>query len=78
MPIQSILYTTEKYAKPIAIAIRKLDSNVYPLDYYVGFGWDGLRAYAYTGLLSNEDSNRFDELKAVVLNNTNFDPRNCN
>ncbi len=71
-------YMAENYVKPIARAIKQLDNNRYPIDYYMGFGWDGLRSYAYSGLLSNEDSNRFDELKTIVLNNTNFDPQNCN
>ena len=71
-------YMAENYVEPIAKAIRELDNNRYPLEYYMGFGWDGLRDYAYTGLLSDEDSARFEELKNIVLDNTNFNPINCN
>ncbi|WP_164914153.1 hypothetical protein, partial [Aquimarina sediminis] len=40
-------YMTEKYVIPIAKAIRELDNNKYPLNHYMGFGWDGLRDYDY-------------------------------
>lgn len=72
------VYMAENYITPIAKSIRELDDNKYPLEYYMGFGWDGLRAYAYTGLLSDEDSKKFDRLKNIVDNNTTFNPNNCN
>ncbi|WP_109433968.1 hypothetical protein [Aquimarina sp. AU119] len=71
-------YMTENYVTPMAKAIRELDNNKYPLDYYMGFGWDGLRAYDYQGTLSTEESNEFYRLQAIVNDNTNFNPNNCN
>ncbi|WP_408026640.1 hypothetical protein [Tenacibaculum litoreum] len=37
----------DKYVIPIAQAIRKLDNYKYPLEEYLGFGWDGLKVYKY-------------------------------
>ena len=37
------VYMTEKYIIPIATALRQLDGNKYPVDYYKAFAWDGLR-----------------------------------
>ncbi len=71
-------YMTTKYVEPIAKAIRALDNNQYPLEYYMGFGWDGLRAYDYQGILSNEESDELYELQAIVNQNTTFNPQNCN
>ena len=33
---------SEKYVVPIAEALRELDHNQYPVDYYMGFAWAGL------------------------------------
>ncbi|WP_299247910.1 hypothetical protein [uncultured Aquimarina sp.] len=72
------VYMAENYVKPIARAIRQLDNNRYPLNHYMGFGWDGLRAYDFQGTLSTEESNEFYTLQALVNNNTDFNPTNCN
>ncbi len=68
----------ENYVVPIATAIRNLDNNRYPLDYYMGFGWDGLRAYAHEILLSDEDEALFASYQQLVKNQTEFNPQNCN
>ena len=39
-------YMVETYIVPIASALRKLDGNQFPVEYYYGFAWDGLRWYA--------------------------------
>jgi len=70
------VYMLENYVKPIARAIREIDNNRYSIDYYMGFGWDGLREYDYYGTLSNTDSDRFYRLQNIVVNNTDFN--NCN
>ncbi|PKV48705.1 hypothetical protein ATE84_0711 [Aquimarina sp. MAR_2010_214] len=44
----------------------------------MGFGWDGLRAYDYQGILSIEESKELYRLQAIVNDNTNFNPTNCN
>jgi hypothetical protein len=72
------VYMAENYVTPIAKAIRALDNNKYPLNHYMGFGWDGLRAYDYQGILTPEESNEFYHLQAIVNENTNFNPTNCN
>lgn len=37
----------DNYVVPLAEALRKLDGNRYPLEEYIGFGWDGLKVYKY-------------------------------
>ncbi|MCK8524208.1 hypothetical protein M0D21_21700 [Aquimarina sp. D1M17] len=69
------VYMVENYVVPIAKAMRELDNNKYSLDYYMGFGWDGLRAYDYFGKLSSTDSDRFYQLQNTVVRNTSF--KNC-
>ena len=71
-------YMAENYVEPIARAIRELDNNRYPLNYYMGFGWDGLRGYGYQGILSDEESDEFYRLQDIVNENTTFNPQNCN
>ena len=44
----------------------------------MGFGWDGLRDYDYTGILSNEESDELYRLQEIVNENTTFNPQNCN
>ncbi len=39
---------SQEYIIPIAEALRKIDNNQYPLDYYMYFAWDGVRPYAPT------------------------------
>ncbi len=68
----------ESYVIPIAKTIRILDDNKYPLDYYMGFGWDGLRAYDYQGILRAQESKDLYDLQPIVNENTNFNPINCN
>lgn len=72
------VYMAENYVTPIAKAIRKLDDNKYPLNYYMGFGWDGLRAYDYQGILSIEESKELYRLQSIVNETTSFNPNNCN
>jgi hypothetical protein len=40
-------YMADHFVKQIAEAIRQQDNYKYPLEYYLGFGWDGLRKYGY-------------------------------
>ena len=45
-------HMADKYVKPIAKAIRKLDNNQYPLEYYMGFV-GCLRSYGFDGYFDN-------------------------
>ncbi len=72
------VYMVENYVTPIAKAIRALDNNSYPLDHYMGYGWDGLRAYDYQGVLTTQESKDLYDLQAIVNHETNFNPTNCN
>ncbi len=72
------IYMMENYVEPIAKAVREMDNNKYPLNHYLGFGWDGLRAYDYRGTLTTEESNELYRLQAIVNENTDFNPTNCN
>ncbi|MDD7915282.1 hypothetical protein [Polaribacter ponticola] len=38
-------YMADNFVKPIAEAVRKIDNNKYSLEYYMDYGWDGLRTY---------------------------------
>ncbi|TXD50001.1 hypothetical protein [Polaribacter sp. IC073] len=75
----------DNYVKPIARAIRALDNNKYTLDYYMGFGWDGLRTFGYAGYkdkgkwvsLDKGKDTEYYKKQAIVLRNTNFN-KNCN
>ncbi|WP_282079578.1 hypothetical protein [Aquimarina algiphila] len=71
-------YMAENYVKPIARAIRELDNNKYPLNHYMGYGWEGLKDNAHPTLLTTEEFNEFLRLKAIVDDNTDFNPNNCN
>lgn len=75
----------DNYVKPIARAIRELDNNKYTLDYYMGFGWDGLRTFGYNGYydkrkwvsLDKGKDTEYYKKQAIVLDNTNFNKK-CN
>ncbi len=69
------IYMTEKYINPIASALRKLDGNSYPLDYYKSYAWDGLRKWDANNLLSMEENTNYNDYKTIVEANTNL---SCN
>ena len=63
-------YMVENYVKPIASAIRKLDNNRYPLNYYMAYAWDGLRDSGYTSkrLTKAEDTQYYNLRNIVEVN----------
>ncbi|WP_163517213.1 hypothetical protein [Gelidibacter japonicus] len=65
-------YMTLNYINPIASALRKLDGNRYPLDYYKSFAWDGLRNWDVTNLLGIEESSEIEIYRDIVNANTNL------
>ncbi|MBW8245243.1 hypothetical protein K1F50_20745 [Muricauda oceani] len=69
------VYMTENYINPIAVSLRSLDGNKYPLDYYKSFAWDGLREWDANNLLSMEMNNDYYSYRNTVINNSNLD---CN
>ncbi|CAM1349704.1 hypothetical protein [Tenacibaculum halocynthiae] len=78
-------HMADKFVKPIAEAIRKLDNYSYPLEYYMGFGWDGLRRYGYDGyfdngkwvsLTKNQSSDYYKKQK-IVNDNTKLKDNEC-
>jgi len=78
-------YMADNYVKPIAETMRQLDNNQYPLEYYMGFGWDGLRDYGYDGYydngnwvsLNNNIDTQYYQNQSLVNQNTIF-ANNCN
>lgn len=46
-------YMADNFVKPIAKAIWELDNKRFDIENYMGFGWDGLRAYGYAGYYDN-------------------------
>jgi hypothetical protein len=79
-------HMADKFVKPIAEAIRALDDNNYPLEYYMGFGWDGLRAYGYDGYFNNgswvslnkDQSTDYYKKQKIVNDNTKLKDNECN
>jgi len=64
-------YMAENYVKPIAEAIRSLDGNKYPLEYYMWYGWEGLeRSYNFNSRLSSSDKTKYNNYQEIVNNNT--------
>lgn len=75
-------HMADKFVKPIAEALRKLDNNKFPLNDYMGFAWEGLRLYGYDGYKDNGkwvtlDKNQYIGNIRKVLDNTEFN-KNCN
>ena len=78
-------HMADKFVKPIAEAIRALDNNRYPLEDYMGFGWDGLRKYGWDGYYDNgvwtnlgrSESSAYYKTQKKVLDNTDFN-MDCN
>lgn len=79
-------HMADKYVKPIAEAIRILDNNKYPLEYYMGYGWDGLRKYGYDGYYDNGNwvslnkaqSTEYYKKQKIVNDNTDLRNNECN
>lgn len=64
-------YMAENYVKPIAVAIRYLDGNKYPLEYYMWYGREGLeRSYNFNSRLSSSDKTKYNNYQEIVNNNT--------
>lgn len=64
------IYMTEKYINPFASALRQLDGNKYPIDYYKSFAWDGLRFWDANKLLDMEENSTYESYRGIVINNT--------
>lgn len=70
------VYMVENYVKPIASAVRNIDGNKYPLNYYMAYGWDGLRDTGYDiAKLTETQNSTNNNLREIVKNN--FDEK-CN
>ena len=67
-------YMAENYVLPIARAIRTLDNNNYPLEYYMWYGWDGLEDYGYVNRLTNDEISELLIKQGIVNRDTNL---NC-
>ncbi|MBD1259902.1 hypothetical protein HZY62_04830 [Maribacter polysiphoniae] len=66
------VYMIENYIKSIALAVREIDGNKYPLNYYMAYGWDGLRDAGYDiARLTDSQDTSYKNLKEVVENNFN-------
>lgn len=64
------IYMTEKYINPIATALRQIDGNKYPVDYYKAFAWDGLRKWDANRLLGMEMNAQYESYRATVIQNS--------
>ena len=64
------IYMTERYINPIASALRQIDGNKYPLDYYKAFAWDGLRDWDANNLLSMQENSNNETHRKTVINNS--------
>lgn len=75
-------FMADHYVKPIAEALRSLDGNKYPLEDYLGFAWDGLRAYGYdyyydNGVKKELEKAAYSDRNKKVIDNTEFN-KDCN
>ncbi len=79
-------YMADRFVKPIARAIRKLDNNKYPLKFYMGYGWDGLRSYGYDNYrndngqyitLDKSTSSEYYRNQKIVNDNSEFNNKEC-
>jgi hypothetical protein len=81
-------HMADNYITPLAMALRELDNNKYPLDDYLSLAWDGLRAYGVASPTGVEgyfkdrkwttlDENTSYEGRSKILANTNFN-KDCN
>ncbi len=59
----------------MAFALRQLDNNSYPLDYYKSYAWDGLRKWDAGNLLSMEEDSNYASYRVIVETNTSL---SCN
>jgi hypothetical protein len=65
------IYMTEKFINPMALTLRQVDGNRYPIDYYKAFAWDGLRIWDANGLLDMDpESPKFEEYRTLVNKNS--------
>ncbi|MDN3491613.1 hypothetical protein [Winogradskyella bathintestinalis] len=56
-------YLSDRYAYPITKAIRELDGFRFPVEQYLGFGWDGLRDYGFDGYYNDDlEFNQFEHI----------------
>ncbi|MEW4924368.1 hypothetical protein [Algibacter sp. 2305UL17-15] len=77
-------HMADRYVYPIARAMREVDGNRFPLSHYMGFGWDGLRAYGVDGYYNenlewvffDNNDNNFEEKKKNIINTTDVG-KNC-
>jgi hypothetical protein len=66
-------YMAANYVTPIARTIRQLDNNRYNLEYYMGYGWDGLRQFGYPlDLLTSAQSSDYYQKQGIVNSNSTF------
>ena len=72
------VYMAENYVEPIARAVRQLDDNRYPLEYYLSYGWQGLEEFGHESLLSDQQKEDYANFRVIVEQNTSFNPINCN
>ncbi|MFI2741961.1 hypothetical protein ACG2LH_04415 [Zhouia sp. PK063] len=71
---------SKHFVIPIVEAIRTLYNNKYPLDYYLGFAWDGLRKYGRDGYRNIDgewvkdfsNNEKYYSLQEEVRKNTEF------
>lgn len=65
------IYMTQNYITPIASALRELDNNQYPLNYYKTFAWDGLRDWDPNNSLGITDQ-EYGQFRNEVSSNFNI------
>ena len=65
-------FMTVRYVDKLANSIRKFDGNIYPIENYMFFGWDGLYDEGRNrGLINHMLFNEYQDLVKVPLNDNN-------
>ncbi|WP_046755525.1 hypothetical protein [Kordia jejudonensis] len=68
-------YMAEKYVIPIAKAVREIDGNSHPLEYYMWYGWEGLEEYDFQNRLTTTLKQQYNQYQSIVNGSTSV---NCN
>lgn len=75
LPVSHHDFMTVRYVNKIANSIKKFDGNIYPIENYMFFGWDGLYDVATNrGLIDRIKFNEYLDLVQIPLNDNKNTP----
>jgi hypothetical protein len=64
-------FMVANHVEPIALAVRSLDDNRYPLENYLAFGWEGLYDLGVlANVITSQDVSNYINLSSIPLNDS--------